>query len=410
MRQWAYAGLASVGLCLYYFEKDDALFKNSMLNVLLLLFFYLGINAITKIDIQARIRRFSHYTAIGAAVIFMIGHSVSVDNRIGHLFGRVKEESGAIGWSFWLFVSHIVTTAALYLIFEYTARIIFHFISERSVDIFTGKEPVWFTSNRRSLFYLWGAIFLCWLPAYIAYYPGTFCYDIHGQWSQTVSGSYDRFQLVTHTFFFGAIRNLAIAITGGGGSEDSPAEFPLTMVLYSFIQMLLLSLIFAFAVWYMAKIKLHPGFRVAAFGYFALNPINAMFSFTPTKDVLFAGLMVLLCVCLAELARDPEHFFSTPKLWAGTGAVAVLFGLFRNNAIYALLLTVIVLVLIYRRYLLRASLIFGGCLVLYYFINGPIYNALGVGPGQFKESFSVPLHQLDTVYQYHKDTLVAKCL
>lgn len=65
------------------------------------------------------------------------------------------------------------------------------------------------TAGAVSLFGLaLASMLLCWLPGYLAYYPGICAYDITIQMGQVVSGSYGTHHPLAHTLLVGLFAKL----------------------------------------------------------------------------------------------------------------------------------------------------------------------------------------------------------
>ncbi len=79
------------------------------------------------------------------------------------------------------------------------------------------------------------SMLLCWLPGYLAYYPGICSYDMPIQVGQIVSGNYGTHHPLAHTLLVGAFMKL------GGALGDVNTG----IALYTAFQMLCLALTFA---------------------------------------------------------------------------------------------------------------------------------------------------------------------
>lgn len=182
------------------------------------------------------------------------------------------------------------------------------------------------------LFYT-SAIFLCWLPVFLAYYPSVFAYDAEGQLYQVIAGDYSTHHPLLHTLFLGAFFRL-------GGALGS---YQAGMAAHSVVQMLLMALAFGRALSWLYERKTPRSIRIILFAFYGLFPANSILALSTTKDVLFSALVLLCTLQLYRLTADCENAA------AGAGdrtvfvCLAVLMLLLRNNAVYAFALSVPIL-------------------------------------------------------------------
>jgi hypothetical protein len=131
--------------------------------------------------------------------------------------------------------------------------------------------------------------------------------------------------------------------------------------------------------------------------FFAIYPVISVMSFITAKDGLFIGFFVLFAVMLYELYLDEKVFFrkfSKPVMLA---AIILLLCLFKNNAVYVMMVSLIPLILSCRKHWRQVLLTVLSPLVLFFLISGPGYKAFGIEPGDQREMLSVPMQQLALV-------------
>lgn len=193
------------------------------------------------------------------------------------------------------------------------------------------RRPVW----QAWLFYSL-LIFLCWLPVFLAYYPSVFAYDAEGQLYQVLAADYSTHHPLLHTLFLGAFFRLGIA----RGSVSAG------MAVHSVVQMALMACAFGWAVSFLYQRRVSGRVRAALLLFFAVFPANSVLALSTTKDVLFAALVLVYTLWLYRVAcsqspgsgRNTAHGQSEKvggKEMAACVFLAVLMLLFRNNAVYA---------------------------------------------------------------------------
>ena len=240
-------------------------------------------------------------------------------------------------------------------------------------------------------------IFICWMPVFLAYYPGLFAYDVMTQISEILSGSLTNRNPLLHTLFLGGFYLL-------GKAMGSPTA---GMAMYTIAQMLIMAAIFAWLLRYLASLGCRRALRRASLVFFAVLPIHSMLAISATKDVLFCGVLLLFAIRLHRLTTNPA-LLKSPRYFAGTLAVAALMCLLRNNAFFGLLLCIPLGLLVVPQGLrLRLTALVLGALVMYCGVSTGLKAAFGASGISSTELVSLPSQQLGRVYALHKDELPA---
>lgn len=230
-------------------------------------------------------------------------------------------------------------------------------------------------------------IFLCWLPVFFAYYPSVFAYDAEGQLYQVLSGDYSTHHPLVHTLFLGAFFRLGIA----AGSISTG------MAVHSAVQMALMAGAFGRALSFLHRRRGSGRARAVLFLFFALFPANSVLAVSTTKDVLFSALVLLYTLCLyrAVCGRGMGMSGKEQAVCIGLG---VLMLLFRNNAVYAFVVSVPVVFWGMRKAkpgerkaYLRMALV---TLALYGVCAFSLKAATHAQNGSPREMLSVPLQQM----------------
>jgi len=258
---------------------------------------------------------------------------------------------------------------------------------------------IWFTDNRRSFFTIWIIIFLCWLPYLMIFFPGCFSTDSVSEFGQ---GLGDYGFSAHHTIIHTSLMSIYIRLGSALGSHNLGAG------LYSLAQMIAMSAIFSHVLRYLAYRKVHSTARFLLLAYFALYPVNALYSITGWKDILFGGFSLWLFILLAEVCRRPEEMlYSRPRVMA-ICLVAILFVLFRNNAVYAALLFLPIFLFTMRRHWKRLVPMVLCSALLIGKAYWCAYSVLNVRRANIAEAMSVPLQQIARTVRNHGDELTRK--
>lgn len=235
-------------------------------------------------------------------------------------------------------------------------------------------------------------IFLCWLPVFLAYYPSVFAYDAEGQLYQVIAHDYSTHHPLLHTLFLGAFFRLGGQVLG---------SYSAGMAVHSVAQMLLMAGVFGYTLSYLYRKGVSMYLSVMLLLFYALFPTNQVLSVSTTKDVLFSALVLLYTIMMWRMTS--ESF--TKKDWIGYVFISVLLLLFRNNAVYAYVLSVPFIYLMLGREnaaeksdgtLLRKRYLTASVLSLALFAMGSmaLKTSLRAQSGSPREMLSIPLQQM----------------
>lgn len=255
----------------------------------------------------------------------------------------------------------------------------------------------YFNGNLRYFIIISIIILVCWIPALLASYPGVFGYDsIYQLYSMGPGGTLTSDHPILHTFY------LYGCITFGQSVLGSEAK---GLLVYSITQMLMMAAAFGYTCRFIAKRGAPVLIQLLIIVFFALWPVNAIFSVSVTKDVLYAAALLLLVLFTIDMIQDKAGFFSSWKRMLRYVVTAFLMMALRNNGIYMLFVFTPFLVIGLRKYWKRAALICIACILSYMVYTGPVYNMLHVSPGNIREAMSTPIQQLARAANYSRGDL-----
>lgn len=239
---------------------------------------------------------------------------------------------------------------------------------------------------------MWAFIALCYLPAWLAYFPAITSYDTGTQLSQIASGEYVSNHPLLHTGL------LTLCIRAGGGGRMGVA-------LYAFFQLLCLSSAFAYACF---KLRVWGAPRMiwgSAALYFALWPTHALLAVAITKDVLFSVLFLLATLDVIEMLRDIDAFFRLrlPALRLTLSLMALC--LLRPNGIEAVLALSVGLVIVFKGKRCRMIALCAAALSLYGLMNMALGSVLQASKGNGAVMLSVPAQQIAAAVKSHPERI-----
>ena len=262
-------------------------------------------------------------------------------------------------------------------------------LNKISVEILNGKKSFWIG---------WGVIFLLWLPALLASWPGVYVIDNVFQFQWFQEGNISAHHPILHTYLLGFCMEAGKKIFG---------SYEAGLGVYSVGQMLILSGLFSYTI-YALRDKLAGIFRLVCLLLYGCMPYHAVSSFTATKDILFSGFFLILVLKSYELAMDTEVFFSSKKKISQYIVIVFLSCCFRNTGIYVFLCMIPFLLFLGRRYWKRALLLAMIPVLLWGVYTGPVYQALHIEKGSSGEILSVPMQQISRALLEEGDKLDAK--
>lgn len=239
---------------------------------------------------------------------------------------------------------------------------------------------------------------LCWLPCYLAYYPGICSYDTTIQLGQIVDGPYIDHHPIAHTLLLKGFMQLGDVLMGSVNAGIG---------MYAAVQMLFLAGAFAYGVTQLYRYHMKKGWLILVQLYCMIYPFHWYMSVTTVKDTVFAAFfllqMISFCVLLLEGRR--LKLLNPHAVLFVIGTVGMI--LFRNNGKYAIMVLLVFLLLAVWRGKKERRL---WCRLISYatvgFIIGNVlisalFSATHAEQGDRREMLSMPIQQLARTMIYH---------
>jgi len=229
------------------------------------------------------------------------------------------------------------------------------------------------------------AVFLCWFPYLLIFYPGNLSVDSYWSLQQILGNSpLNNAHPILYTGFVGIFVKFGMMIK----------DIEFGIALYSTAQMLILAVIFGGLIEWFRKRGAGLILQVLAVCFSALNPVIAMYSVTMWKDILFSTWIVLFVCFLYYAVQQDAQTFCSRKMKAVLAVLCLLIAFGRNNGVYIVVLALVCLLLFYRKVWKKLILTFAGIIAFIYVVQGPVYSLAGVEKGNLAESLAVPLQQI----------------
>ena len=292
-------------------------------------------------------------------------------------------------------IGYIVLSILFAILLLPVVLVAIHYLSRISDKLNSVKQMEKKLSEKKVFFGILVLLLVCWFPYFLAYYPGIFAYDVGNQMRQITSGVYHTKHPLLHTFLIQVFYQI-------GGLLNS---YTLGIAFYSVFQMFLLASIISYTYLQLCNMNIGKIIRCITFLYYALFPVHAMLSISVTKDVLFSGLVLLFSVLYYKFFVKNER---TLLSYCVLVIVSVSMCLYRNNAIYAFILSGFINILLFikdrlkRKQLAQFAVI---VLVLYFSTNSFLIKITDAQQGSIRESLAVPFQQISRTYNMHLDEL-----
>ena len=383
----------------YSIDKD--IFKSFLLFALLIMFFK---KAFFRDDIENQGKKvFKVILALLFSFFMVFGYSYYKINSWDMIFEN----------TFQLFKATIVFIGYYILfraIINYLFDILFPKISTSKLKETTNKVYN-FIFIKHSFIMPVVIILICWLPYLIAYYPGILGADQSNQikqflgydipeWSASNSTKLidenvkiTNHHPVLHTIGIGLCAKLGLAI----------GNVNFGIFIFTLIQYILLGIALANIINFMKKLKVPYWIKVLSLLLFALSPTIAVCSVQVNKDVIFASLIILYVIRLYELIKNSNNTKLTIKNCIGIIILSLLVCLFRNNGIYAIVLSlpfVAIIDKLNRKQILISSIT---VLIIYQLIISVILPLFKIPNSGIREMLSVPFQQTARYVKEHGD-------
>ena len=265
------------------------------------------------------------------------------------------------------------------------------------------------TTNGKRFLLAWGLLLLCYVPVWLAYYPAVMAHDFSRQFGNALQGTQYFFPQhpVSHTFLI----YLGVLIGRATGSME------FGIVCHIWFQMLLLSLAFAYGTVMVYRLiserflLVKRGMYWAMLAFFGLHPFISVTVVSITKDVIFAGLFLILVCLFIEKLFYPKTGMKQVLLNIAIVLEASLAALFRSNGIHAICFFAIFFVLITPGIKKRiGALALAACMVVGGVLAGKaaLYACGVTYSGSPIEQYSSILMTFARVGYYHEEELTPK--
>ena len=232
-------------------------------------------------------------------------------------------------------------------------------------------------------------IFLSGLLFLIVHYPGV--------------GFYDSFAIIDHPIAMATqhpiIYNLIISIT----FRVFMHIFNNVNISYFFLsltQLLFCSLILTYIIYWFNKTIKNKVFTSIIIGYFSLLPIISNYNIAIIKDTLFGIVFLFYIPLLYKLIKTKGKILKNIKYLISLSIILIATTLLRNNGLYVVIFTSIIITIMYRKYYKQTI-----STLLIVCILSCIPNLLIKNKSLFQEKVGIPIQQIAYVVKYNENSI-----
>lgn len=321
------------------------------------------------------------------------------------LFGNSYMNKGNSSIVIKNWVLSIIVLIILFIIFRSIILFIFNFIDKYKPK--NKKSKLKDIYDKHTFIISIVTILILWLPYIISFYPTILSPDSSYQIKQYfgIPNKYSSYSImidpnvtitnhhpVVHTLLLGSCLKLGNMI----GNDN------LGLFMYSIIQILILSSVLAFTLYYMKKINTPFRYRIFTLLIYGLVPMFPFYSMTAVKDVIFTSLIILYIILIYHLVKNDVSLKIKHVL--GILLLLLLIIIFRNNGFHVILLSFPFLLIKQKKNFKKLLVIFILFLTLNYSYNNIILPKFKVTPSSVREKLSIPFQQTARYVKYNKLT------
>ncbi|MBR5597779.1 MAG: hypothetical protein IKW30_10285 [Lachnospiraceae bacterium] len=256
-------------------------------------------------------------------------------------------------------------------------------------------------NNRKEFLRYWFLIFLCWIPVFLAFYPGAFVYDATDEYVQVATRTFTTHHPLAHVLLLGGM------VCAGNKFFDS---YNIGIAMYTICQMILLSGVFSYTVCFVKK-KINC--KYITWGtvlFYGLFPVIPMYAVCSAKDGIFTAAFLLVVIKMLQLLENTAGFLQNRGNIVVSIVAAVIMMLFRNNGMYAYVVWIPIIVIISlflkkdKKEIIKIVILMTVSVLLFLGSSKVLTLATNADDSESQEIMTVPIQQMVRTYHYSPDT------
>ncbi len=300
------------------------------------------------------------------------------------VIGKRLDNGSATIWTWKILAMITCLGAAIYAPMAYVIDFCLKLRLQRNIQL-----------TRKMRIGIFGVIFLSNFLIYLALFPGIFGWDSNLQAWEFIHGQVNQHYSVLLGAVFGGILEMGKMVLG---------SYTAGMAVAMFLQMVLMSYIYARIVYFVAEETESKVALIGATMFFTLTLIMGMMTVYSTQDVIFGGIFALIFMELYRQAKNPKYWLNKINV-AKFIILGFLLCACRNNGIYVLGVVFLIAIFI-KAGRKRSLMIIAAPIVVSLLYTKIGFRALGIPDvDSTREILSVPSQQLARIYTLHEEEL-----
>lgn len=263
--------------------------------------------------------------------------------------------------------------------------------------------------NPWSLIKIWAVITVVWCPYFFIYFPGVGPYDFSCQLANFF-GFPDLYYNFTSSYlqtgnYLNDHMPIATTIIAGLFAKIgiNHGNVTLGVGLYSFVQMILTSLVFATVLRKIGRIDRRVFYALMIF--ITINPFFPMWAISLAKNTLLAILTVCYMLLILDYVRSPE--IQNNFLWNIKTVLTSIMLIFvvKYGFLITIVTSVFMLMVNIKNYKKILLIVIAPILLMNFGYKDLVIPYFQITPGDPVEALSIPIQQVGRTVKYHSDNI-----
>lgn len=255
--------------------------------------------------------------------------------------------------------------------------------------------------GKKEFLFFWLIIFLCWIPVFLAFYPGAFVYDAYEEYIQVAENSFTTHHPLLHVLILGGF------VCKGKELFDS---YNIGIAAYTLCQMLFLSGAFSYTICYFKQKAVNKVWIWGTLAFYGLFPVITMYAVCSSKDTWFTACFLVVVIKMLQFWENPQIFWEKKGNVIGSIFFAILMMQLRNNGVYAFLVWILVtaigglLIKIRKSSIFKVVFMMTISVILSTGCSQLLATITNADSSEKQEIMTVPIQQMVRTCQYAPET------
>lgn len=244
------------------------------------------------------------------------------------------------------------------------------------------------TKNKRIFFIALFVLLICWAPYYLSYFPGGIYSDTTTTINQVLGAPLNNHNPILYALIMKVFIMIGMKIQDG---------LQLGIELFTVFQIIAMAITLAYFIYWLYQKKVSTKYLVITTLFFSFCRLIPLYAVSLWKDTPFCIALFWYILFIAEtILQNGKNLEKMRNVFLYI-ILLILVAFLRSNGIYIAILTTFILILIYRKNIIKklkkftiSSII---TIMLIWIIQGPIYNYYGLST-EFVENLGVPVQQI----------------